>query len=209
MYRSNIEDTLRKYRTHAPGYDASAQRTMPLRRRVVALLGLRPGETVLDVACGTGLSLSLLREAVGPAGPVVGVEVSPDMIRFARDRVAAEGMVHFVIGPKADAAVLLEVNCETDFASKNEEFKAFGSMPSCSTIPMTCSSPLARSSGSSLSHGRARVLRSPGSSIRPRCCSPFAFTASSRRGLMSAPCAAWTGRGGCFPAMSLIFAWSR
>ena len=45
MYRSNIEDTLRKYRTHAPGYDASAQRTMPLRRRVVALLGLRPGET--------------------------------------------------------------------------------------------------------------------------------------------------------------------
>jgi elongation factor Ts len=41
------------------------------------------------------------------------------------DRVAAEGMVHFVIGPKADAAVLLEVNCETDFASKNEEFKAF------------------------------------------------------------------------------------
>ncbi len=91
MYRSNIEDTLRKYRTHAPGYDASAQRTMPLRRRVVALLGLRPGETVLDVACGTGLSLSLLREAVGPAGRVVGVEVSPDMIRFARDRVAAEG----------------------------------------------------------------------------------------------------------------------
>jgi elongation factor Ts len=41
------------------------------------------------------------------------------------DRVAAEGMVHFHISPKADAAVLLEVNCETDFVSKNEEFRNF------------------------------------------------------------------------------------
>ena len=77
-----------KYRRHAAGYDASAQRTMAMRRRVVGMLRLRPGETVLDVACGTGLSLPLLRQAVGPAGRVVGVEVSPDMIERARGRVA-------------------------------------------------------------------------------------------------------------------------
>ncbi len=82
---------IEKYRRHAAGYDASAQRTMPLRRRVVALLGLAPGDTVLDVACGTGLSLPLLREAVGPSGRVIGVEVSPEMIVLARERAAAAG----------------------------------------------------------------------------------------------------------------------
>jgi demethylmenaquinone methyltransferase/2-methoxy-6-polyprenyl-1,4-benzoquinol methylase len=80
-----------KYRHHAPGYDASAARTMALRRRAVALLSLQPGEAVLDVACGTGLSLPLLREAVGPTGRVIGVEVSPEMMAQARSRVAHEG----------------------------------------------------------------------------------------------------------------------
>ena len=80
-----------KYREHAEGYDASAARTMALRRRAVGLLRLQPGDVVLDVACGTGLSLPLLREAVGPSGRVIGVEVSPEMIAQARDRVALSG----------------------------------------------------------------------------------------------------------------------
>ena len=67
---------------------------MALRRRVVDLLALRPGERVLDVACGTGLSLPLLAEAVGPAGRVVGVEVSPEMLAVARRRVADLGLGH-------------------------------------------------------------------------------------------------------------------
>ena len=80
-----------RYRAHAPGYDASAVRTMPLRRRTVAKLELRPGETVLDVACGTGLSFPLLREGVGETGRVVGVELSPDMLALARERCVREG----------------------------------------------------------------------------------------------------------------------
>lgn len=80
-----------KYRLHAAGYDASAHRTMGLRRRVVGMLALRPGETVVDVACGTGLSLPLLREAVGPEGRVIGIEVSPEMMAIARARCAAAG----------------------------------------------------------------------------------------------------------------------
>ena len=80
-----------QYRRHASGYDASAMRTMALRRRAVALLALQPGEVVLDVACGTGLSLPLLREAVGRTGRVIGVEVSPEMIAQARRRVAQAG----------------------------------------------------------------------------------------------------------------------
>lgn len=80
-----------RYRAHAPGYDASARRTMPLRRRTVAKLALRPGERVLDVACGTGLSFGLLREGVGASGEIVGVELSPDMLALARSRCRAEG----------------------------------------------------------------------------------------------------------------------
>jgi demethylmenaquinone methyltransferase/2-methoxy-6-polyprenyl-1,4-benzoquinol methylase len=80
-----------RYRAHAAGYDASAERTLPLRRRTVAALGLRPGETVLDVACGTGLSFPLLVEGVGAGGRVIGVELSPEMLALARERCAREG----------------------------------------------------------------------------------------------------------------------
>jgi demethylmenaquinone methyltransferase/2-methoxy-6-polyprenyl-1,4-benzoquinol methylase len=80
-----------RYRAHAPGYDASAARTMALRRRTVAKLALEPGQTVLDVACGTGLSFGLLREGVGASGRIIGVELSPDMLALARERCAREG----------------------------------------------------------------------------------------------------------------------
>lgn len=87
-----------RYRDHAPGYDASARRTMWLRAKTIDMLRLRRGDRVLDVACGTGLSLPALRHAVGPKGEVVGIEISPDMIDLARGRVADAGWrnVHLV-----------------------------------------------------------------------------------------------------------------
>jgi len=78
------------YDAHANGYDASARRTMPLRRRTIALLGLRPGETVLDVACGTGLSFGILRDGVGETGRVIGVELSAAMRELAYSRCGRE-----------------------------------------------------------------------------------------------------------------------
>lgn len=68
----------------------------------VALLGLRPGDTVLDVGCGTGLNFGLLADAVGPAGTVIGLDSSPEMLRMARRRVEANrwSTVHLV---EADA----------------------------------------------------------------------------------------------------------
>ncbi len=90
----NSPDPLRaieRYRAHAQGYDASAAGTMKLRRRTIAALELVPGDSVLDVACGTGLSFPLLAGAVGGGGRVTGIELSPDMAQRARARIAGAG----------------------------------------------------------------------------------------------------------------------
>lgn len=63
----------------------------PLRRRAVAAMGLAPGDTVVDMGTGTGANLAFLREAVGPTGRVVGVDVSPGMLAAARARVERAG----------------------------------------------------------------------------------------------------------------------
>jgi len=87
----DLAQTIARYRKHASGYDESARRTMWVRERTIDKLELRAGDRVLDVACGTGLSLEALRRAVGPDGEVVGVEVSPEMMAIARERVADAG----------------------------------------------------------------------------------------------------------------------
>lgn len=83
--------SIQRYRRRAAGYDASAERTMALRRRTIALLALQPGDVVLDVGAGTGLSYALLCDGVGPTGRVLGVEQSPEMFEQARQRVQREG----------------------------------------------------------------------------------------------------------------------
>jgi len=83
--------SIRRYRRRAAGYDASARATMPLRERTIALLQLRPGQTVLDVGAGTGLSYALLRQGVGEQGTLLAFEQSPEMFEQARARVLREG----------------------------------------------------------------------------------------------------------------------
>jgi arsenite methyltransferase len=84
--------SIERYRDKAAGYDASAERTMRLRCRTIDLLALRPGDTVLDVGAGTGLSYALLCAGVGPAGRVLAFEQSPEMHALARARVQRDGL---------------------------------------------------------------------------------------------------------------------
>jgi precorrin-6B methylase 2 len=79
---------LAQYRRRAGVYDLELALFEPIRRRAVARLALAPGDVVLDVGCGTGLSLPLLRQGVGASGRVIGIEQSPEMIERARERVA-------------------------------------------------------------------------------------------------------------------------
>lgn len=54
-----------------------------LRRHAVEWLELRRGDSVLEIGCGPGNSLSYLHDAVGPFGQVYGVDFSPGMLRRA------------------------------------------------------------------------------------------------------------------------------
>lgn len=74
---------LESYRTLAEGYDASCRFVERLRLAAIDALALQPGETVYDVACGTGAVLPELARRVGASGHVVGIEQSPEMARQA------------------------------------------------------------------------------------------------------------------------------
>ncbi len=73
------------------------------RARAVAALGLERGDTVLDLGCGTGKSFGLLHRAVGPGGRIVGLDVTPAMLRIAKKR-AAENRWRNVRLVRGDAA---------------------------------------------------------------------------------------------------------
>lgn len=78
----------KKYARHAATYDEGRDRPGPTRVAAVARLTLAPGQTVLDVGCGTGLSFGLLEEAIGPEGRIIGIDLSPEMLAHARALVA-------------------------------------------------------------------------------------------------------------------------
>ena len=114
-------------------YDAIA--TFPgvgsWRERAASSLALSPGDTVVEMGCGTGANFLHLREKVGPQGRIVGVDFTRGMLDQARTRVAREGwenvhLVHadatrppldgpvdavlasFVVGMLADPAAVVE-----------------------------------------------------------------------------------------------------
>ena len=56
----------------------------PLATDLIGLAALRPGERVLDVACGTGIVARLASQQVGNNGSVTGLDVNPGMLAVAR-----------------------------------------------------------------------------------------------------------------------------
>jgi ubiquinone/menaquinone biosynthesis C-methylase UbiE len=69
-----------------PGYPHRAQRV-----RAVQALGLRPGDSVVDVACGTGLNFAPIEQAIGPGGRIVGVDLTDAMLAQAQHRIETNG----------------------------------------------------------------------------------------------------------------------
>ena len=101
------------YRQLALTYDASCRHVESIRIETVALLGLRRGDHVLDVASGTGMSFPALRSGVGNEGAVVGIELSPDMCARARERVQVAGWTNVQV-VEADALTAQLHQCRFD-----------------------------------------------------------------------------------------------
>jgi len=89
----NSAAAIQSYAAIVAEYDRACRPINDLRQHAVRLLELKPGQSVLDVACGTGYCLPLLAEAVGPNGRVLGIEQSPEMLQLARSRVQATPQV--------------------------------------------------------------------------------------------------------------------
>jgi len=131
--RKHLVETYRKNAKHydltsrfypVPGYPQRAQRLQAVRA-----LGLRPGATVVDVACGTGLNFSLLEQAIGPNGRIVGVDLTDAMLAQARQRIETNGWRNVSL-VQADAA-------EFDFPTKVDAILstyALSHVPDCGDV---------------------------------------------------------------------------
>src|SRR4051812_28886311 len=73
---------------------------------VVDLCDPRPGERVLDLACGTGAVARLAAQRVGPTGQVAGVDPNPGMLAMAREGMASEPGAAPVVWHQASAEAL-------------------------------------------------------------------------------------------------------
>jgi ubiquinone/menaquinone biosynthesis C-methylase UbiE len=62
------------------------------REKMLRLAHLEPGESVLDVGCGTGTLAIAAKEYVGPTGTVYGLDASPEMIARADKKARKAGV---------------------------------------------------------------------------------------------------------------------
>lgn len=60
-------------------------------RNIVEMAGIKSGDRVLDVGCGTGNLTLAARRSAGPSGAVFGIDASPEMIAVARKKALRLG----------------------------------------------------------------------------------------------------------------------
>jgi elongation factor Ts len=99
-------------------------------------------------------------------------------------RAAAEGLVEFCVSPDARNAAVVELNCETDFAAKNESFRALAKKLPELALTMKAATPEALSqaklpSGQTVDEEIKGLIASIGENIQLRRVSLFEGGANS------------------------------
>jgi ubiquinone/menaquinone biosynthesis C-methylase UbiE len=101
----------RLYRRRAKLYDFSANsyyllgvREFAYRKMGVKALNLKKGSTVVEIGCGTGLNFNLLRKQVGPNGKIIGVDMTPEMLKGAEKRIKCKGWQNVTLVQRDAAA---------------------------------------------------------------------------------------------------------
>jgi len=142
--RAHLLDTYRKKAKHydvtsrlypVPGYPQRAQRL-----RAVEALELSPGDSVVEIACGTGLNFSLIEQVIGPGGRIVGVDLTDAMLAQAQHRIELNGWSNVSL-VQADAA---EFNFPREVNAILCTY-ALTQVPECGAVIARGASALARS----------------------------------------------------------------
>ncbi len=89
--------------------------------------------TVMDLRSRTGLGMMECKKALTETGG--DLAKAEELLRIksgakaskAADRIASEGVIGLFVAPDGKSGAMVEVNCETDFVAKNEDFRAFAS----------------------------------------------------------------------------------
>ena len=61
------------------------------RKRAVDLLGLKPGDCVVELGCGTGVNFPPVHSRIGPTGKLIGIDISAGTLAGAQIRVESAG----------------------------------------------------------------------------------------------------------------------
>jgi len=134
---------------------------------------------VMDLRQRTGLGMMECKKALTEVGGDMGK--AEELLRIksgakaskAADRIAAEGVIGLYVAPDAKVAALVEVNCETDFVAKNDDFKAFAAevarlVGTSSPADVAALSALTLASGETVEARRIALVQKIGENITIR-----------------------------------------
>jgi ubiquinone/menaquinone biosynthesis C-methylase UbiE len=79
-------------------YDASWQEQLkPAQDKMLEMAALKPGEMVLETACGSGLVTFRIASAVGPDGEVIATDLSDKMVEITQKGAAAQNLKNVTV----------------------------------------------------------------------------------------------------------------
>lgn len=98
LFRNTAEADVETLRELAARLErrARAADEITARAAYLDLLGLRSGERVLDVGCGTGVVTRDVARRVAPDGRAVGLDPSPGFLAIARELAARDGLAPLI-----------------------------------------------------------------------------------------------------------------